>query len=254
MNERELRFLTTSERLLPDCTRFPNLYLLKSLLIKLRRRLWGRFIDSESRLIWSADIVSDADGPAANVRNYLEHNTIRSIVAELAREHKIVRACEIGCGYGRVIMVLKEFADFVKGFEREPHLVENARRLLPDIEFECVESLTRIQESNPYDLVMTCAVLQHLTDEEASEVCAVMKRLAPLGHILCIEKTEAISTTARADDGARFISRARSVEAYEGLMRPYRLVTIRKRIVEPTYFNRHPGTCMVFASPALSKR
>jgi trans-aconitate methyltransferase len=151
-------------------------------------------------------------------------------------------------------MVLKEFADSVKGFERERHLVEIARSLLPDIEFECVESLTRIEDKEPYDLVMTCTVLQHLTDADAREICGVMKRLAPEGYILCIEKTEAINTTANTEDGTQFISRARSVHAYQDLIQPYELVVVRDRVVEPTYSNPRPGTCMVFTSPRARLR
>lgn len=253
MNERELRFFTTTERQLPDCTMLPATYLFKSLFIKMRRQLWKRYGNSGSRMVWTVSTVSDAHGPDASVRDYLERKTIRSVLTELTQRHKITRACEIGCGYGRVIMVLKEFAEAVKGFEREPHLVEVARSLLPDIQVERVESLARIEDASPYDLVMTCTVLQHLTDVDALELCGIMKRLAPSGHVLCIEKTAAISTTANQDDGRRFISRARSVSDYRAFMEPYVLVSVQDRVIEPTYFNPQPGKVMVFTSPLLLK-
>ncbi len=253
MNEREFQFFSPSERRLADCTALPASYLLKSLFIKIRRRLWGRFVDSGSRFIWSETAVTDVHGPASNVRNYLDQKTIRSILSELTQGCKLLRACEIGCGYGRVIMVLKEFADSVKGFERENHLLEIACSLLPEIEFECVESVTRIQDERNYDLVMSCTLLQHLTDADAEEVCRVMKRLAPKGHLLCLEKTGAIATTANIEDGEQFISRARSIDVYKDLMQPYELVAVQDRVVEPTYFSPHAGTVMVFKSPLAVK-
>jgi len=117
MNERELQFLSASERELTDCSALKVSYLLKSLLIKIRRRSWGRLVDTGARFVWSIDAVSDSYGPAANVRNYLDHEPLRLIMTDFIGCNKVQRACEIGCGYGRVIMVIKEFAHSVKGFE-----------------------------------------------------------------------------------------------------------------------------------------
>lgn len=253
MNLKESKFFSTRELEWPDCTGVPASLLMKALWVKLRRKLVGRWADRGTRFVWTTTMVSDAYGPADNVRNYLERRTIRAILADLSRKRPLKRACEIGCGYGRVTMVLKEFAEYVKGFERERHLVDIARALLPEIEFECVDSLTNIEDKTSYDLVMTSTVLQHLTDETAREVCALAKRLTPSGHILCIEKTESVNITENAEDGSKFISRARSFEEYERLMHPYTLLEARPRVVEPTYSNPRPGTCMVFASPMTGR-
>ena len=126
-----------------------------------------------------------------------------------------------------------------------------ARSLIPEIEFERVESLTCIDKNEMYDFVMTCSVLQHLTDAVASDVCQVMKQLVPKGYVLCIEKTDPISITENTKNGNQFLSCNRSVETYQELMRPYELVEARERIVEPTYFNPRPGKCMLFVSPEL---
>jgi 2-polyprenyl-3-methyl-5-hydroxy-6-metoxy-1,4-benzoquinol methylase len=248
MNHRELRFLSAAERQLPEP---PLRYLLKVLGIKLRRHAWGKYLDRNDRMVWTVEGVSDADGPAANVRNYLERRTLRAVLANATGGRRFQRACEIGCGYGRLIMVLEEFAHEVTGFEREAHLVDVARTLLPDIEFECVESLPGITDLRKYDFAMTCTVLQHLTDAEALEVCGTLRRLAPEGYVLCVEKTEANRVTATADDPRRFISRARAVAMYEEMMAPFKLVLTKDRVLEPTYDNPRPGTCMLFAAPDL---
>lgn len=251
MNENEAKLFSAAERALPDATQLPATFLLKSLFVKVRRHLGGSLLDSSSRMIWTLDAVSDASGPTAGVRNYLDQRTIRNIVSQVARTTTIRRACEVGCGYGRVIMVLKEFTAQVKGFEREEDLVRIARTLLPDIEFERVPALTEVRDSIEYDLAMMCTVLQHLSDDEARRVCNVLRSLAPRGHVLLIEKTDPFHITDNTTDGARFISRARSVDTYTEYMKPFTLVSVTDRILEPTYANPRPGSCMLFRSPEL---
>src|SRR2546426_127285 len=108
--------------MLPDCTALPATYLARCLLTKAWRRLGRSIALSSRRFVWTATAVSDAnvDIPTAAVRNYLEQKAIRTVLSELTLHQQVSRACEIGCGYGRVIMVLREFAEVVKGFEREP--------------------------------------------------------------------------------------------------------------------------------------
>ena len=248
MNTSEAKFFSNKELQLYDATSLPFGYLLKSLTIKISRKLFGKILNSNDRLMWTMTSVSDAIGPADNVRNYLERKTIRNILKEITHEQKIISACEVGCGYGRIIMVIKEFAQKVIGFERESHLVEIARNLLPDIEILEVNSIDRISELNkgPFDFAMTCTVLQHLPDDFCKRVLIDIQRLVPRGHVLLIEKTEDISTTEIFTDANKFISRARSVEIYKEWMAPFEMIGTQPRIVEPTYFNKSPGTCMLF--------
>jgi trans-aconitate methyltransferase len=232
----------------PDYTHMPARLLVKALFVKAGRRVKRLFVPP-ARMTWTVQGVSDADGPTANVRNYNERRTIRSLLTRAADGKRMKRACEVGCGYGRLVMTLKEFADEAVGFEREPHLVEIAQTLLPDVSIVRVESLDKLPDPKPFDFAMTCTVLQHLTDEHARNVCAEIRRLVPKGHVLLIEKTEAISITENTQDESSFISRARSVETYAEFMAPYRLVHTQPRIIEPTYHNPRPGTCMLFQAP-----
>jgi len=178
----------------------------------------------------------------------MDHSTIRKIISYAANGRQLTRAAEVGCGYGRVIGVLKEFADHVIGFEREPHLVEIATRLRPDIQFKLVDDLATIN-AETMDFMMTCTVLQHLTDEHVRKVCARMREMTPKGHVLLIEKTDTAGTSANQDDGSKFLSRARSIEAYSQFMSPFRLVETWDRMVEPTYHTPKAATCMLFAAP-----
>lgn len=250
MNQNEIKFFSENELSLYDAAALPFSYLLKSMFVKIRRRLWGRYFDKTARMVWTIQAVSDAIGPADNVRNYLDRQTIRSLISEIVKDVPILSACEVGCGYGRLTMVLKEYVSRVVGFEREQHLVTIARNMLPELEFYQCPSLGEIPNvyEGSFDFAMTWTVLQHLTDEVCQNVIYAMKKLVPCGYILLSEKTIDISTTRNTTDGRKFISRARSVKIYEQWMKPYILVRTIDSNVEPTYFNKSPGTCMLFKS------
>ncbi|MFH1641476.1 MAG: class I SAM-dependent methyltransferase [Nanoarchaeota archaeon] len=252
MNDKEKTFFTAEELKFVDTTNLPFKYLMKCQLVKIRRFLWGRFFEKQPRrLVWGVREVSDVDGPNDNVRNYLERQIIRGVLKEITKENSFDNACEVGCGYGRVIMVLKEFAKNVVGFERESHLVEIGRGLLPEIKFYNCNSIDNLRQYDKslFDLVLTDTVLQHLTDEFCKKVLTEIKTIAPQGYVLLIEKTEAIRVTKNIIDGNQFISIARPVELYKEWMRPYELITTKPLILENTYSNKSPGTCMLFRSP-----
>lgn len=248
MNQNEIKLFSESELKLYDATAQPLSYLLKSIFVKIRRNLWGRYFDKNARVAWTVSAVSDAIGPADNVRNYLERKTIRSILSEIVKDRPILSACEIGCGYGRLIMALNEYAGQVVGFEREPHLVGIAKVLLPNIEFCQCDSLDEINQikQGPFDFAMTWTVLQHLTDENCHSVISAIKDLVPNGYVLISEKTEQISVTQNITDGNQFLSCARPVEIYKEWMKPYVLIKTLNTTAENTYHNKSPGTCMLF--------
>src|SRR5205085_8464334 len=95
-------------------------------------------------------------------------------------------------GYGRLTVVLSEFAPEVTGFEREKSLVLEARRLRPSIEFVEVDSLARLpRASESCDFLMSFTVLQHMHDAEAESILAEIKRIAGGGFVLLVEETDA---------------------------------------------------------------
>ena len=79
---------------------------------------------------WSFGHVVDADLPALAARTYREHADLRSHLRRLTDGRPLSAACELGCGYGRVIPVLAEFAVRAVGFERQSEFLA-ALRLHP---------------------------------------------------------------------------------------------------------------------------
>lgn len=225
-----------------------------ALLSEIGRRVLRRMGLGSCAFHWSVKGVTDADGPALNVRNYIERRNLRAVLT-IAGHGKI--AGELGCGYGRVIMALSEFYDEVHGFEREAHLLEIARPLLPSIRFHRVARLCEFAEAvrGPFDLLMTRAVLQHIPDEEVTEILEVAKaHLSSTGHLLLGEKTDTSDHAQIGDPlkGNAFMSRGRSLETWTRWVAPLKLKYARPIEVEPTYRSvvnrdyRNVGTVMLF--------
>lgn len=220
---------------------------------RLKRRL-GLGHPSPGRFQWSVKAVTDAEGPALNVRNYLERRNLRAVL-KLSAGGRV--AGELGCGYGRIIMVLSEFYAEVHGFERESEFLAIAQEFLPSIKFHRVARLQEFAECvpGPFDLLMTNAVLQHIPDEEVVGILEVAKaHLSSTGHLLLAEKTDTSEHAQVGDpsDGTAFLSRGRSVETWSKWVAPLTLKSARPIEVEPTYrshVNRdflNVGTLMLF--------
>jgi 2-polyprenyl-3-methyl-5-hydroxy-6-metoxy-1,4-benzoquinol methylase len=194
---------------------------------------------------WTVAEVADVAGPSANVRNYLEQRDVRRCLQAAASIRPIARACEVGCGYGRLTMVLGEVAAQVVGFEREPGFVLEAQRLLPHIEFRQVETLSNLPASlGSFDFAMTFTVLQHLGDAEARMAVSELKRLASSGCVLLTEETDA-SFMDGTESGR--MTKGRSVATYREWIQPFELVLQFGREIEPGYPRVDVGTYMLFA-------
>ncbi|MFQ5951170.1 MAG: class I SAM-dependent methyltransferase [Candidatus Geothermarchaeales archaeon] len=187
------------------------------------------------RLVWSVDQVAGDDPPALAVRNYLESRLIRSALSDLGA---FDRALDFGCGYGRLSMVLQEFARDVYGVEREPQLVSVARGLLPSIRFFRVGSLTDLPFADEFfDITLSFTVLQHVPDSVAPAAVEELKRVTGTGFILLVEETEPRVLATHI---------GRSVDTYRRWMLPYELVRCEERRMEPTYRREKAGHAMLF--------
>jgi SAM-dependent methyltransferase len=200
-----------------------------------------------TRHVWSVSEVADAAGPSANLRNYLEQRDLRRCLAAASERGAIRRACDVGCGYGRLTMVLTEVAREVVGFEREDSFVQEARRLLPAVEFQQVPSLGRLPKpTGSFDFAMTFTVLQHMRDPEAREVLEEVKRLARGGFVLVTEETDPSFVDGNVEDAGAGLTIGRPEDTYTEWMRPFEPVLRFARQVEPGYPRENVGTYMLF--------
>jgi SAM-dependent methyltransferase len=202
-----------------------------------------------SRHVWTPGEVADTAGPAANVRNYLEQRDVRRCLARAAETRPIRRAADVGCGYGRLTMILTEFAPEVVGFERETAFVDEARRLLPSIRFVPVDSLAALGEATgSFDFAMIFTVLQHMPEAEAHAVLEEVKRIAAGGAVLLTEETDpALRDGAGAAGSGLTVGRPEAT--FVAWMRPFELVLRLPRVIEPGYARTNVGTHMLFRDP-----
>jgi SAM-dependent methyltransferase len=206
---------------------------------------------TDARKTWTPTDVVDVSGPAALLRNYREQHDIRHFLDHAAARGPIRRACDIGCGFGRLTPVLAERAKTVVGFEREPSLVAIAQALLPGITIVQLDTLSALPEPDAsVDFALTFTVLQHMPDGDAERVIAEMRRVvAPQGSILIVEETD---PTLEAGDPAHAdlgYTRGRPVTWYAERLLPWVLNATRPRRIEPGYPRADVGTFMFFGRP-----
>ena len=198
------------------------------------------------RHVWAMSEVADTVGPGASLRNYLEQRDVRRCLAE-ARTLKPIRcAYDVGCGYGRLTMVLMEVAESVVGFERESSFVEEAQRLLPGAAFRQVETLEQLPAPTAScDFAMTFTVLQHMRDAEARAVLEEVKRVAQGGVVLLTEETDLALAAGDAAAGVG-VTVGRSEDTYAAWMAPFVQVLQFRRQIEPGYPRANVGSYMLF--------
>ncbi len=205
---------------------------------------------SEQR--WSVEQVVDASTPATVVRSYLEQAAVRRYLEHASAQLDLACAADVGAGYGRLSLVLAERAARVVCCEREPGLVELARRLLPaPLDVRQIETLARLPlPDRSCQFVLSFTVLQHLTEAElAPAVAELLRVVGQPGFLLLCEETD--ETIRLLPEGTAGTTTGRSVAAYQQLLRPLVLVEIAPRVVEPSYPRAHPGTYMLFRSPEV---
>ena len=199
---------------------------------------------------WEITDVVDVDGPAAVCRAYWEFRDLRAVLADVTRGRTLDRAYDVGCGYGRLLNLLGEFASSVTGFEREPGLIAHARRLVSGADVVQVEALSSLPAPDQSaDLVLCFTVLQHLTDSEltaaAREIARVLK---PSASLVLVEETDDTLEAGHVDRADLGYTKGRSVATYAAAFAPRRLVHTQPRRIEPTYPRPNVGTYMVFSA------
>ncbi len=199
---------------------------------------------------WTLKDVVDVDFPAFALRTYLEQAGVRRFLSGVAAGRRLAAAAEVGCGYGRLLPVLGEFAERVAGFERQPEFAAEAARLHPGVEVFRVTTLENLPAPDgAYDFVLTFTVLQHLVDPVAARVAAEIRRiLAPSGRLLVCEETDTGHLGGDTADPAGICTIGRSPGTYAGLFAPLRLLDSAPRVVEPTYPRPDVGTYLLFGA------
>jgi SAM-dependent methyltransferase len=195
-------------------------------------------------------------GPELLLRNYLEHRDLGEYLSFARANREIKKAADVGCGFGRLEMLLSEYAGEVVGFERELGLVETARLLLsglqPRIRIVQIQDLAHLPCGDAeFDFAMTFTVLMHLTDAKARSVIEEIKRMTtPGGFALLCEQTDSNDKFGDLSNESVLLAHGRDISVYETWMKPMILIKSSERVVEPTYKLKKVGSYMLFQKPA----
>jgi len=206
---------------------------------------------SHHRTIWQQRHVVDVRDAAFAARTYLEQADVRALLRRATGAGRSGVACDVGSGYGRMSVVLSEFADRVIGIEREAHFVRDAASLLPALTFVHVASLTRLPvQTATVDLLLTFTVLQHLIDPVAQATTQeIVRVLKPGGHLLICEETDPLHRDGATDDPDGMCTIGRPVTDYQRFFASFDLLATQPRRIEPTYPRADVGTYMLFRKP-----
>ncbi len=148
---------------------------------------------------WSAiDFEQDPDGLANVVmpgaplwlnRHFdrLHKLVYEKLFSEVPAPRPGARALDLGCGAGRWSRFLSEHGYRTTGIDLQPDLIEMNRKRFPGIEFHQV-AIQDFSAPEPFDLISTVTVIQHVPFEEHDRIIAkISALLRPGGYALVLE-------------------------------------------------------------------
>lgn len=175
-----------------------------------------------------------------SVRIYREVELLR----ELLGEERFDRSLEVGCGYGRLSGWISNHADASVAIDPDREAVEVARRMYPELEFVATGANTLPFRDDSFDLVVSWAVLQHVSPNAIERAADEVRRvLADGGTLVLCERT-------RGESGR--VSWVRSVREYESLFAPFALQSRTARPAESTFDYADSSETMVFGTDEAS--
>jgi 2-polyprenyl-3-methyl-5-hydroxy-6-metoxy-1,4-benzoquinol methylase len=137
--------------------------------------------DEESERAWKND----------NLDVHFPETIVSTLKLILPAKAKILDA---GCGVGKHVRAFRRLGYEVTGIDQSKKAIEYAKILNPDSILLNIR-LQQLDALNCYDLIHTCAVLQHSKHERKIEILQRFhKALKPNGYLLCAECTFTLET------------------------------------------------------------
>lgn len=100
---------------------------------------------------------------------------------------RTLRALDVGCGAGRWCRTLAQRGYAVHGIDLQRELIEADRKRYPEMRFDCV-SVLEFKPPEPFDLVTTVTVLQHIPFLEQKKAIANIASMVKVGgNVLILE-------------------------------------------------------------------
>lgn len=133
---------------------------------------------------WSApEPNSDEAARWSKIAAFLEH-ILRHVRQQ--EPNRQLRMLDVGCGRGWLTNLAAGYG-FCEGIEPVAGVVEHARKLFPHLRFDggTAESVLRRTDFEPYDVVLTSEVIEHVPHGQKEEFLGQLaKLLKPDGHLV----------------------------------------------------------------------
>lgn len=112
----------------------------------------------------------------------LDYMTYMSFVVELLRQSLPTSLCDVGCGDGRLLHMVKSFIPQVTGIDLSERATTFARAFNPEVEVLCGNIADLSQQ---YDVVTLVEVLEHISNQQIPEFVRNVARLVtPDGYMI----------------------------------------------------------------------
>jgi SAM-dependent methyltransferase len=114
--------------------------------------------------------------------------TIIALLTRFLPPHSLV--LDLGCGIGRFVPLFTEWMNYeYVGIDQSPAMIKKAIETFPNRKFICMNAI-ELSFKNYFDLVFSCAVLQHNRHEDKDKILPkIHEVLKEHGLFLMIENT-----------------------------------------------------------------
>ena len=137
------------------------------------------------------------------------------------------KSLEIGCGYGRLSPWISEHSDQHYAVEPESALINDARKLHPNIHFYQAKAQKLPFPQSHFDLCVTWTVLQHIPPNELGKAVAEMKRVCEPNAVMVL--SEAIG---EKDEKKYMRTWSHTLEEWQNLLSPWKLASHKEQKIE----------------------
>jgi len=173
---------------------------------------------------WDRTMTPELLIPWTTARTQVEHAQLRSIIKNHLPKLPYL-AVELGCGYGRNLFLLDEFATEIVGVERDQELAGIAADIWVS-QKRCINVLNQeltMPLPHSIGLALTYTVLQHITDDfECKSVIDNLQKNCSADALLVI--CEEIDATLNASE-----VKGRSLTKYESMFDQCKLISFYDR-------------------------
>lgn len=157
-------------------------------------RYWKTHYSVRGSVDWRADpdglnnVCYSGAPPIVNrYHDRTQRRAYLRLLAPLLPFRPEARALDVGCGAGRWSRLLRSSGLDVTGIDLQDDLIARNRGRHPEIHFE-ICPVQDFDSDEPFDLVSSVTVLQHLPEEEQAKATANLARLCRIsGHALILE-------------------------------------------------------------------